>query len=322
MQSLGDRVGGPSSGDGVSNSGSADWGLQELPQRAEIAHGAISAAILDEAGGAERRETPPARVIGRLVSLNGTQGVISCRLDPEGEDWSVGHLITISHRNARLVGVVCEVATVDARWSETEANFARVDIRTGRGDHRHGSRSVRFFPRRSLVSVPRGGCESDEGGRSPRHLYVSRQARGQNRPIEPKQQHPCGDQHRSNDRATFRRGGGHRRGEDDRRVPADRQRDRSEAKSSRHRSRSTQRVRGAFFRRCDCDRTRTVSSCRSGCFASTSFPKLFSAAVRLSRTNATPCTRSSKPPRPNISLARLQRARPACCAANLQRTAG
>ncbi len=151
MQSLGDESA-YESGDGVSNSGSADWGLQELPQRAEIAHGAISAAILDEAGGAERRETPPPRVIGRLVSLNGTQGVISCRLDPEGEDWSVGHLITISHRNARLVGVVCEVATVDARWSETEANFARVTfelggeiIDTGR-DQSDFFRGVRSYP--------------------------------------------------------------------------------------------------------------------------------------------------------------------------------
>ena len=60
------------------------------------------------------------------MSLNGTHGVIDCRLDPAGEDWSVGHLITIAHRNARLVGVVCEVATIDARWSEREANLARV----------------------------------------------------------------------------------------------------------------------------------------------------------------------------------------------------
>ena len=60
------------------------------------------------------------------MSLNGIHGVIDCRLDPAGEDWSVGHLITIAHRDARLVGVVCEVATVDARWSEREANLARV----------------------------------------------------------------------------------------------------------------------------------------------------------------------------------------------------
>jgi DNA helicase HerA-like ATPase len=76
----------------------------------------------------ERREFEPTRVIGRLVALNGTQGVISCPLKVDEEDWSVGHLITIVHRTTRLVGTVCEVATDDGRWSENEANAARVTI--------------------------------------------------------------------------------------------------------------------------------------------------------------------------------------------------
>ena len=59
----------------------------------------------------DRRELEPPRVIGRLVALNGTQGVISCPLDTSEEDWSVGHLITIVHKTARLVGAVCDVET-------------------------------------------------------------------------------------------------------------------------------------------------------------------------------------------------------------------
>ena len=39
-------------------------------------------------------------------------------LDPDGEDWSIGHLITIDGRNSRLVGVICEISTVRQKWSE------------------------------------------------------------------------------------------------------------------------------------------------------------------------------------------------------------
>ncbi len=76
----------------------------------------------------DRRATPSARVIGYLVSLNGTQGVIDCRLEPGGEEWSVGHLITVVHGSSRLVGVVCEVSTIDGRWAQTGVNNARVTI--------------------------------------------------------------------------------------------------------------------------------------------------------------------------------------------------
>jgi hypothetical protein len=76
----------------------------------------------------ERRELEQARVIGRLVALNGTQGVISCPLRMDEEEWSVGHLITIVHRTSRLVGTVCEVETDDGRWSEGEANAARITV--------------------------------------------------------------------------------------------------------------------------------------------------------------------------------------------------
>jgi hypothetical protein len=77
---------------------------------------------------AERREAPQRRIIGHLVSLNGTQGVIHCRLDRGEEDWSVGHLITVATQSSRMVGVVCEIATGDGQWSETGVNTARVAI--------------------------------------------------------------------------------------------------------------------------------------------------------------------------------------------------
>ncbi len=101
----------------------------------------------------DRRELEPTRVIGRLVALNGTQGVISCplKVDEEGE-WSVGHLITIVHRTSRLVGTVCDVATDDGRWSENETNAARVTIELNGEiiDDPNGApffhRGVRSFP--------------------------------------------------------------------------------------------------------------------------------------------------------------------------------
>jgi len=110
----------------------------------------------EQAGGKglsfEQREVEPTRVIGRLVALNGTQGVLSCPLKLDEGEWSVGHLITIDHRTARLVGTVCEVATHDGRWSEDDANAARVTIEVNGEiiDDPNGApyfhRGVRSFP--------------------------------------------------------------------------------------------------------------------------------------------------------------------------------
>ncbi len=99
--------------------------VQGLQRRLEIVRETLHRGAAEEAG-VGRGQAAPQRVIGRLVSLTGTHGVVDCRLDPAGEDWSVGHLITITHRDARLVGVICEVATIDARWSEAEPNVARI----------------------------------------------------------------------------------------------------------------------------------------------------------------------------------------------------
>ena len=100
----------------------------------------------------ERQGLEATRIIGRLVALNGTDGVISCPLETGEEEWSVGHLITIVHRTSRLVGRVCEVATDDGRWSENEANSARVTIELNGEiiDDPNGApffhRGVRSFP--------------------------------------------------------------------------------------------------------------------------------------------------------------------------------
>src|SRR5271166_456073 len=74
----------------------------------------------------ERRTGPARRIVGRLVSLSATQAIVDCLLDPAGEAWSVGHLITVSHRNLRTVGVVVQVETVSGRWSEEQPNIARL----------------------------------------------------------------------------------------------------------------------------------------------------------------------------------------------------
>ena len=100
----------------------------------------------------EPREPELARAIGRLVSLNGTQGIISCPLGADEGQWSVGHLITIAHRNSRVAGTVCEVATDSGRWSESEVNTARVTIELNGEiiDEPNGApffhRGIRSFP--------------------------------------------------------------------------------------------------------------------------------------------------------------------------------
>jgi uncharacterized protein len=106
-------------------------------------------ALLPEWQGLE-----PTRVIGHLAALNGTQGVISCPLKLDEEEWSVGHLITIAHRSARLVGTVCDVATDDGRWSENEPNAGRVTIEWN-GEIAADSDGAPFFHRgvRSFPSL-------------------------------------------------------------------------------------------------------------------------------------------------------------------------
>ena len=78
----------------------------------------------------ERREPKKQRIIGHLVSLSGMHGLIACEMTPEegGDHWSVGSLISVVHADSRLVGVVCELATSNSRWHESESNLALIKI--------------------------------------------------------------------------------------------------------------------------------------------------------------------------------------------------
>jgi uncharacterized protein len=96
--------------------------IHGLQRRLEMASDTLRLVAGEDACAARA----PARAIGRLISLNGTHGVVECRLELSGDDWSVGHLIAISHRDARLIGVICEASIVDQRWSEGESNIARL----------------------------------------------------------------------------------------------------------------------------------------------------------------------------------------------------
>ena len=135
-----------------------EWGASgsRVPIRKTLQEADL--AIGGDAASKERREFVPPRVIGHLVCLNGTEGVISCRLEAAEEDWSVGHLITIVHRNSRLVGVVCEIATNDGAWSEGGVNTARAKIELSGEivDDEAGTpvfhRGVRSFPSLGAVA--------------------------------------------------------------------------------------------------------------------------------------------------------------------------
>jgi DNA helicase HerA-like ATPase len=109
--------------EGGSSSGELHSDVHALQRRLEMAGEALRRVATDDHGDAGPAQ---ARPIGRLVSLTGTHGVIDCRLDPEGEDWSIGHLIAMAHHGARLIGAISEIATLDGRWTEGEPNVARV----------------------------------------------------------------------------------------------------------------------------------------------------------------------------------------------------
>jgi uncharacterized protein len=102
----------------------------------------------------DRREPGADRAIGRLVTLNGTQGVIACEMtsDDVGQDWSVGHLISIVHDQARLVGVVTELTTADRRWSDSGGNVAYVTVELNGEIMDDDGGAPRFF--RGIRSYP------------------------------------------------------------------------------------------------------------------------------------------------------------------------
>ncbi len=105
----------------------------------------------------ERREATAARMLGRLVSLNGMQGIVASRLAPDTLDqWSIGHLITIKHGAARLVGVVCEIAAEGHLWNESEGNIAHIKIELSGEINDDENGQPRFF--RGIRSYPELGA--------------------------------------------------------------------------------------------------------------------------------------------------------------------
>src|SRR3984957_2747750 len=140
-------------------------------ERREIEQTGANGLVFDQ------REIEPTRAIGRLVSLNGTQGVISCPLKADEGEWSGGHLITIVHRTSRVVGTVCEVATDDGRWSESEANTARVTIELN-GEIIDDPNGAPFF-HRGIRSFPSFGAPAHRiRSEDLRAIYTFRSGQG------------------------------------------------------------------------------------------------------------------------------------------------
>ena len=138
--------------------------MQSLEHGLEFSLGSVARAdsplaAVNRFGLVERMDAHSSSLIGRLVTMSGTHGSIDCMLDPNGEDWSIGHLITIDGRNTRLVGVICEISTVRQKWSEGEPNAARAtfelhgEIIEGLSDRPTFRRGVRAYP--SLGAIVR-----------------------------------------------------------------------------------------------------------------------------------------------------------------------
>ena len=85
------------------------------------------AETLAQRAGQERRGV---RAIGHLVALNGVHGIISSEINfqAQSEPWSVGALISIHHKETRLVGQICDIATADRGWREDGVNTALIKV--------------------------------------------------------------------------------------------------------------------------------------------------------------------------------------------------
>ncbi len=108
--------------------------------------------LLDDVEAPERGEARAPGPIGRLVSVNGAEGVIDCVIHPGDEDFSIGHLVTIDRQGARAVGVIRELSSVETRWSQGEPNAVRAvfemhgEIVDGVSDRPVFRRGVRTYP--------------------------------------------------------------------------------------------------------------------------------------------------------------------------------
>ncbi len=98
------------------------------------------------------------RILGHLISLTGTHGVIACEMNgmETGEHWSVGDLISVVHDGARMVGQVCDITIKEGRWDTNGVNIALVKIElSGEIVDQEGG-TPRFY--RGIHAFPPLGC--------------------------------------------------------------------------------------------------------------------------------------------------------------------
>ena len=140
----------------------------------------------------ERRVARRARVIGRLISLNGKHGVIACGTwgDIPEEHWWIGDLISVINERSRLVGLVCELATVDRFWREQSLNQTVVKIELAGEiiEEEPGKpvfhRGIRSFPKLGAFAPPHSRQ------RSARDLLPSRRGRRRDWPADAERRLP------------------------------------------------------------------------------------------------------------------------------------
>ena len=88
----------------------------------------------NDIGTSERRNPlqDPQRLIGRLVSCSGSTAVVSMPVVSIGratsDFWSIGRLITLEHENKRIIGIVFEMNTVQAGWTEGQQNIVNFNV--------------------------------------------------------------------------------------------------------------------------------------------------------------------------------------------------
>ncbi len=196
----------------------------------------------------ERREPGADRELGRLVSLNGTDGIIACGITPNeaGEHWSVGHLITIVHGNSRLIGVVCELSTANRLWSDSDANtvYVKIELSGEIVDDEFGRAGV--LPRHSFLSRARRRRAPHPRRRSQGDLQFSRRPRRRNRPPDPERIDSRLGQHRRTRQSALRGDRIDRRRQDHRGVDAAEEVLGLAAETARADHRSAQRIRAQF----------------------------------------------------------------------------
>ena len=111
-----------------------------------------------EPAGKLLRDPSRSRVQGHLISLNGMHGMIAVNVTAEStsDQWSVGHLISIQHDGARLVGVVCEMTAPDNSWTAAENNIVLVKVELNGVVLDDAEGKPRFF--RGIQAYPRLGA--------------------------------------------------------------------------------------------------------------------------------------------------------------------